>query len=77
LITNIRLDPFERTGLGQSMEFANFFLYEFWRFTFVQQEIEKFAKTFIAFPPIQPPASFNLEALKAQIQKAIQHRAGA
>ena len=75
-ITNLRLDPFERTGWPDSgtkigtQNYMNWFLYEFWRFTFVQQEVEKLAMTAIEFPPMQKGASFNLEAVKAKIQAA-------
>ena len=31
----------------------NWFKYQFWRFVFVQQEVAKFAETFIEFPPMQ------------------------
>jgi arylsulfatase len=48
--------------------------HEFWRFTFAQQEVAKVAETFVEFPPMQKGASFNLEAVKEQILKAIQAR---
>jgi arylsulfatase len=48
-----------------------FYAREFWRFVNVQQEVGKLAATAIDYPPMQDPASFNLEAIKAQIQKAI------
>jgi len=74
IICNLRLDPFERTGLPNgdkgSLAFYNWFAYEFWRFQFAQQEIGKLAQTAIEFPPMQAGASFNLEAVKAQIAKA-------
>jgi arylsulfatase A-like enzyme len=76
LLTNVRLDPFERTGIGQSFEMANWFLYEFWRFVFVQQEVARFAQTFIEYPPLQKPASFNLEAIKEQVVRAMQAHHG-
>jgi len=75
ILTNIRLDPFERMGLPNgangSLAFYNWFAYEFWRFQFVQKEIGKLAQTAIEYPPMQKGASFNLEAVKAQIEKAI------
>jgi arylsulfatase len=75
ILTNIRLDPFERTGLPSgdkgSLSFYNWFVYEFWRFQFVQQEVAKLAQTAIEFPPMQKGASFNLEAVKEQIDKAL------
>ncbi len=72
ILCNLRLDPFERTGISGSLNYYRFFVYQFWRFVFVQQEVGKFAQTFIEFPPMQPGASFNLEAVKEQIQKAIE-----
>jgi arylsulfatase len=80
ILTNIRLDPFERTGMPSgdkgSMSFYNWFVYEFWRFQFVQQEVAKLAQTAIEFPPMQKGASFNLEAVKEQIEKAALSPAG-
>lgn len=75
LITNLRLDPFERTSksMGYGMDF---FAHEFWRFVFVQQEIEKLGQTFVEYPPMQPGASFNLEAVKQQIMKEINAQKG-
>ena len=76
ILCNLRLDPFERTGITGSMEFAEWYTYEFWRFVFVQQEVAKFGETFIEFPPMQRPASFNLEGVKEQIMKAIAAQQG-
>ena len=53
-----------------SRNFYNWFNYEFWRFVFVQQEVAKLAQTSIEFPPMQKGASFNLDAVKAQIDAA-------
>ncbi len=76
ILVNLRLDPFERTGMyngkdNGSLGYYNWFVYQFWRFQFVQQQVAKLAKTAIEFPPMQKGASFNLEAVKAQIEKAI------
>ena len=80
ILTNIRLDPFERTGMPNgdkgSLAYYNWFAYEFWRFQFVQQQVAKLAQTAIEFPPMQKGASFNLEAVKAEIEKAVQARSG-
>jgi arylsulfatase len=79
-LTNLRLDPFERTGLPSgdkgSLAYYNYFAYQFWRFVFVQQEVGKLAQTAIEFPPMQKGASFNLEAVKEQIEKAMESHAG-
>ncbi len=75
-LTNLRLDPFERTGWPEngtksgSQEYFQWFKYEFWRFVFVQQEVEKLIVTAIEFPPMQKGASFNLDAVKAKIEAA-------
>lgn len=69
ILVNLRLDPFERTGISGSLNFYNWYIYEFWRFVFVQQEIAKYAQTFIDFPPMQKGASFNLEQLKDELAK--------
>jgi arylsulfatase len=76
LLTNIRLDPFERTGLAGSLNFYHFFVYNFWRFVLVQEVVAKAAESAIEFPPMQKGASFNLEAVKEQIQKAMAAHAG-
>jgi arylsulfatase len=76
-ITNLRLDPFERTGIPNgtsgSLAFYNWFAYQFWRFVYVQQAIAKEAQTFLEFPPMQKGASFNMEALKAKLQEQMDH----
>ena len=78
ILTNIRLDPLERTGLRNgdkgSLAYDNWFAYEFWRFQFAQQQVAKLAQTAIEFPPMQKGASFNLETVKEQIQNAIPRR---
>ncbi|MCE9548242.1 MAG: arylsulfatase [Planctomycetia bacterium] len=81
ILCNLRLDPFERTGMfngkdNGSLGYYNWFVFEFWRFQFVQKEVGKLAQTAIEFPPMQRGASFNLEAVKAQIEKAIESHSG-
>jgi hypothetical protein len=76
ILVNLRLDPFERTGLNQSLFAKDWWGNEFWRFVLVQQEVGKLAQTATEFPPMQKGASFNLEAVKEQIEKAMQAHAG-
>jgi arylsulfatase A-like enzyme len=76
LLTNLRLDPFERMLLpkgqmGSFYYFPDFFVHEFWRFVFLQQKVGEYALTFIEFPPMQRGASFNLEAVKAELEERI------
>ena len=48
------------------------FKFQFWRFVFVQQVVGKELQTFIDYPPMQKGASFNLEAVKAEMAKKMQ-----
>lgn len=74
-ITNLRLDPFERTGWPNNgtkeggQQYFDWFKFQFWRFVFVQQIIGKELQTFIDYPPMQRGASFNLDAVKAEMGK--------
>jgi arylsulfatase len=80
ILTNLRLDPFERTGFPKGTQgsymYMNWFMYEFWRFQFVQKVVAEVAQSAIEYPPMQRGASFNLDEVKAQIQKAIASQAG-
>jgi arylsulfatase len=84
VMVNIRQDPFERTpSIGeQSLNdlgggyMNDFYAREFWRFVSVQHAVEKLAATAIDYPPMQDPASFNLDAVKQQIEKTIKNRPG-
>jgi arylsulfatase len=75
-IVNLRLDPFEKMGLNESLFAGNWWAFEFWRFVFVQQEVAKLAQTALEFPPMQPSASFNLSAVKEKVEKAMANRSG-
>jgi arylsulfatase len=72
-ITNLRLDPFERTGWPNNgtkdgaQQYFDWFKYEFWRFVFVQQLMAKELQSFLDYPPMQRGASFNLDAVKAEM----------
>jgi arylsulfatase len=84
VMVNIRQDPFERTPSirGQSPNNSafgygnDFFAREFWRFVLVQQVVAKLASTAINYPPMQAPATFNLDAVKEKIQEAIKDHEG-
>jgi arylsulfatase len=83
-IVNIRQDPFERTPSirGENLNslgggyMNEFYAREFWRFVLVQQTVAELAKTAIEFPPMQAPASFNLDAVKAQVEEMIKAHEG-
>jgi arylsulfatase A-like enzyme len=83
-IVNIRQDPFERTPSirGETLNnlgggyMNDFYAREFWRFVSVQQSVAALAETAIQYPPMQAPASFNLEGIKAQVEEAIKAHEG-
>jgi arylsulfatase A-like enzyme len=54
----------------------NWFVDQFWRFVLVQEVVAKAAETLIEFPPMQKGASFNMEAVKEQIAKAMASHSG-
>jgi arylsulfatase len=82
-ITNLRQDPFERTSmirgetpLTGAFGYGNeFYAREFWRFVLVQKTVFTLAQTAIDFPPMQATASFNLDAVKKQIEEMIKAHA--
>ncbi len=84
VLVNIRQDPFERlsslrgeTPNTSAFGYGNeFYAREFWRFVVVQQLVAKAAASAIEYPPMQDPASFNLDAIKAKIAAAIKSREG-
>jgi arylsulfatase len=84
MLTNLRQDPFERFQLfnGESTLTGawgygmDFYAREFWRFPLVQQKVADLAKTAVDYPPMQDPASFNLDAVKKQIDDMIKAHAG-
>ena len=83
-IVNLRQDPFERTPSirGESLNdmgggyMNEFYAREFWRFVMVQKTVMALAKTAIDYPPMQAPASFNLQAIKTQIEETIKQHEG-
>ena len=83
-MVNIRQDPFERTPSirGQSLNdmgggyMNDFMAREFWRFVLVQQEVGKLAQTAIEYPPMQAPATFNLDAVKREIDEKMKNYQG-
>jgi arylsulfatase A-like enzyme len=83
-LINIRQDPFERTPILRGESWNNgapayvndFFAREFWRFVLVQQYVAKLAMTAIDYPPMQAPATFNLDAVKAKIEEMMKQHEG-
>ena len=83
-IVNLRQDPFERTPSIRSEPLNDmgggymndFYAREFWRFVLVQQKVGELAQTAVDYPPMQAPASFNLEAVKRQVDELLKEHEG-
>jgi arylsulfatase len=83
-IVNLRQDPFERTPSirGENLNdmgggyMNDFYAREFWRFVLVQKQVSDLAETAVNYPPMQSPASFNLEAVKRQVQELLKAHEG-
>ncbi len=76
IMVNLKQDPFERGPITNLLEGApaymnEFMAREFWRFVYVQEKVGELAATAIDFPPMQKGASFNLQAVKEQIEAAV------
>jgi arylsulfatase len=84
VMTNLRQDPFERTWSIRSESLNelgsgymdSFYAREFWRFVQVQQFVGKLAMTAIDYPPMQDPASFNLDEVKKKVEAMMKGHEG-
>jgi hypothetical protein len=54
----------------------DFMAREFWRFVLVQQRVANLAETGINYPPMQAPATFNLDAVKREIEEKLKGHQG-
>ena len=78
-LINLRQDPFGRypmiggeTAMNGAFGYGNdFYACEFWRFVMVQDKVKSLALTAVDYPPMQDPASFNLDAVKKQIEATL------
>ncbi len=76
---NLRQDPFERTGIfngetpatGSLLYMRDFHALCMAQFPKFQDVVVKLAQSAIEFPPMQDPASFNLDAVKKKIEEQI------
>jgi arylsulfatase len=83
-LVNLRQDPFERTpslrreslNEGAPGYLNDFYAREFWRFVMVQKYVAQLAQTALQYPPMQKPATFNLDAVKAKVQETLEQQRG-
>ena len=84
VLINLRLDPFERTGWPQdqtregSQQYFDWFKYEdCCASCSCTRRMAKEIQTFFDYPPMQRGASFNLDALKAEMAERMAEAAAA
>jgi arylsulfatase len=73
MLYNLRLDPFEKMGYSPNeslFAFEDYYTRNMWRFVHLQDEVGTLAQSAIDFPPMQAGASFNLDAVKKQVDLA-------
>jgi arylsulfatase len=61
LLTNLRMDPFERAEYENAMGYQRFFVEHMWAFAPAGAYVAQWLQSFKDFPPRQKPGSFNLE----------------
>jgi hypothetical protein len=75
--SGVNADDPGRVAQHRFLRYGNdFYAREFWRFVMVQQYVEKLALTAIDYPPMQDPTSFNLDAVKKEVEEMIKNRPG-
>ena len=70
ILTNLRLDPFERTGMGSSWDYYNWIAYQIWRFVFVQEVAEKSAESFAEFSPLAGTGELQPGFIKGTVEES-------
>ncbi len=68
---NLRMDPYERADLV-SDQYNDWLVRNDYLLVKGQLMGAAFLETFVAYPPSQPPASFNIEGVRAAVDKAIE-----
>ena len=61
LLTQLRMDPFERAEYENAMGYQRFFVENMWAFAPAGAYVAQWLQSFREFPPRQKPGSFNLE----------------
>jgi arylsulfatase len=69
-IFNLRMDPYERADVV-SDQYYDFLARNDFLLVKGQLKAAAFLQTFVEYPPSQRPASFNIEGVRAQVNKAI------
>jgi arylsulfatase len=67
LLTNLRMDPFERAEHENAMGYQRFFVEHMWAFAPAGAYVAQWLQSFKDFPPRQKPGSFNLDRVMESV----------
>jgi arylsulfatase len=70
LLTNLRMDPFERAEHENAMGYQRFFVEHMWAFAPAGAYVAQWLQSFKDFPPRQKPGSFNLERVMESVMSS-------
>jgi arylsulfatase len=69
LLTNLRMDPFERAEPEHAMGYQRWYVEHMWAFAPAGAFVANWLQSFREFPPRQKPGSFNLERVMEAVSK--------
>ena len=67
LLTNLRMDPFERAEPEHAMGYQRWFVEHMWAFAPAGAYVGNWLQSFREFPPRQKPGSFNLDRVMESV----------
>ncbi len=70
LLTNLRMDPFERAEYENAMGYQRFFVEHMWVFAPASAYVANWLQSFREFPPRQKPGSFNLDRVMEAVTQS-------
>ena len=73
LITNLRMDPFERAEYEHSLGYQRWYMDRMFMIAPAGAYVGQWLQSFREFPPRQKPGSFNLERVMEAVSKPIQN----
>jgi arylsulfatase len=69
LLTNLRMDPFERAEPEHAMGYQRWYVEHMWAFAPAGAYVGNWLQSFKEFPPRQKPGSFNLERVMEAVTR--------
>jgi arylsulfatase len=74
LLTNLRMDPYERAEDENAMGYQRFYIEHMYAFAPAAAYVGDWLQSFREFPPRQKPGSFNLDRVMDAVTKAAADR---